>query len=205
MRASSCTACLLVGFTTSATAMTPMSCPPRAKNSGVLPSTAISSPNWRSAPPRIPFASINRRLPARQVSSPIRPTIPWPGICLKSLTGRKESPSFSASVTIASAKGCSDSFSREAAICSSSFEWIPSLQSIFVTTGVPWVMVPVLSRTTVSMLWAVSRASADLIRIPFVAPLPVPTIIAVGVASPSAQGQEMTRMEIPIERANSNP
>ena len=79
------------------------------------------------------------------------------------------------------------------------------MQSIFVTTGVPWVMVPVLSRTTVSMLWAVSRASADLIRMPFVAPLPVPTIIAVGVASPSAQGQEMTRMEIPIERANSNP
>ena len=66
-------------------------------------------------------------------------------------------------------------------------------------------MVPVLSRTTVSMLWAVSRASADLIRMPFVAPLPVPTIIAVGVASPSAQGQEITRMEIPIESANSNP
>ena len=55
------------------------------------------------------------------------------------------------------------------------------------------------------MLWAVSRASADLIRIPLLAPLPVPTIIAVGVARPSAQGQEMTRTEMLIDRANSKP
>ena len=47
----------------------------------------------------------------------------------------------------------------------------------------PWVMVPVLSSTTVSMLWAVSNASADFIKMPFVAPLPVPTMIAVGVAT----------------------
>ena len=66
-------------------------------------------------------------------------------------------------------------------------------------------MVPVLSSTTVSMLCAVSSASADLIKIPFAAPLPVPTIIAVGVASPNAHGQEMTRTDIPMERANSRP
>ena len=34
---------------------------------------------------------------------------------------------------------------------------------------------------------------------PFCAPLPVPTIIAVGVASPKAQGQEITRTAIPID------
>ena len=124
---------------------------------------------------------------------------------MKSSTGRKESCAFSASATIASASGCSDIFSSEAAICSISFCGTPSLQSIFVTTGVPWVIVPVLSSTTVSMLWAVSRASADLIRIPLLAPLPVPTIMAVGVARPSAQGQEMTRTEMPIDRANSKP
>ena len=45
------------------------------------------------------------------------------------------------------------------------------------------------------------RASADLIKIPFSAPFPVPTIMAVGVARPSAQGQEMTNAEIPMERA----
>ena len=44
-----------------------------------------------------------------------------------------------------------------------------------------------------------------MIRIPFDAPFPVPTMIAVGVASPNAHGQEITRIEIPIERANSNP
>ena len=39
-------------------------------------------------------------------------------------------------------------------------------------------------------------------RIPFSAPFPVPTIMAVGVASPSAHGQAITRTEIKIVRAN---
>ena len=53
------------------------------------------------------------------------------------------------------------------------------------------------------MLWAISKASPDFIKIPCSAPLPVPTIIATGVASPKAQGQEITNMEIAIEKANS--
>ncbi len=63
--------------------------------------------------------------------------------------------------------------------------------------------VPVLSSTTVSMLWVISKASADLIKIPLAAPRPVPTIMAVGVASPSAQGQEITSTEIATASANS--
>ncbi len=66
------------------------------------------------------------------------------------------------------------------------------------------MMVPVLSSTTVSIRCAVSRASPDLIRIPFSAPFPVPTIIATGVASPRAQGQEITRTAIAPDIANSN-
>ena len=62
---------------------------------------------------------------------------------------------------------------------------------------------PVLSRTTVLILWRVSKAWADLDKIPRLAPLPVPTIIAVGVASPKAQGQEITNTQIPIDKANS--
>ena len=201
----SCIACLLVGFTTSATATTPISCPPLAKNNGVFPSTAIASPSWSNAPPSMPCADIRRRFPARQVTFWISPIIPCPGICLKLFTGRKPKAFFSASSTIASASGCSDIFSREAATCRSSSCEIPSFTSTFVTTGVPCVIVPVLSKTTVSMLCATSRASADLIKMPFDAPFPVPTMIAVGVARPRAQGQDMTRMEIPIERANSNP
>jgi hypothetical protein len=52
-------------------------------------------------------------------------------------------------------------------------------------------MVPVLSSTTVSSLCAVSSASAERIRIPARAPLPVPTWIDSGVARPSAHGQAM--------------
>ncbi len=58
-----------------------------------------------------------------------------------------------------------------------------------VTVGFPWVIVPVLSRTIVLILWANSRLSAPLIRMPFSAPFPVPTMIEVGVAKPKAQGQ----------------
>ncbi len=50
-------------------------------------------------------------------------------------------------------------------------------------------MVPVLSSTRVWILWASSKLSAPLIKMPFSAPLPVPTMIEVGVAKPSAQGQ----------------
>ena len=53
-------------------------------------------------------------------------------------------------------------------------------------------MVPVLSRTTTDSSWARSSASLFLNRMPCSAPLPVPTMIAVGVARPSAQGQAMT-------------
>ena len=57
--------------------------------------------------------------------------------------------------------------------------------------------------TTVSTACAVSSASPDLMRIPFSAPLPVPTMMATGVARPSAHGHEMTRMQIAMENANS--
>lgn len=40
-------------------------------------------------------------------------------------------------------------------------------------------------------------------QIPFAAPRPVPTMIAVGVASPRAHGQEITSTEIATESANS--
>lgn len=42
-------------------------------------------------------------------------------------------------------------------------------------------------------MWAISSGSPPLIRIPFWAPTPVPTMTAVGVASPSEQGQAMDR------------
>lgn len=73
---------------------------------------------------------------------------------------------------------------------------------MLVTSGFPFVSVPVLSKIIVLILCARSSASLFLIRIPACAAFPVPTIIAVGVASPSAHGQAMIRTAMNVPRAN---
>ncbi|CPN11455.1 Uncharacterised protein [Staphylococcus aureus] len=65
-------------------------------------------------------------------------------------------------------------------------------------------MVPVLSKTMVSIRCVRSTNSPPLNKIPFSAARPVPTIIEVGVASPNAHGQAMTRTEILATSAGSN-
>ena len=70
---------------------------------------------------------------------------------------------------------------------------MPLIATKSVTVGFPWVIVPVLSRTITCNLCANSRLSAPLIKMPFSAPLPVPTMIEVGVAKPRAQGQATIR------------
>jgi hypothetical protein len=67
------------------------------------------------------------------------------------------------------------------------------------------VTVPVLSRTMVSILRVDSSTSGPLMRMPSWAPLPVPTIRAVGVASPSAQGQAMIRTATAAVKAGASP
>mmetsp|Transcript_5553 Transcript_5553/g.14110 ORF Transcript_5553/g.14110 Transcript_5553/m.14110 type:complete len:115 (+) Transcript_5553:1195-1539(+) len=49
---------------------------------------------------------------------------------------------------------------------------------------------------------ATSNASPPLIRMPRLAPRPQPTTTAVGVAKPSAQGQEITKQAIPNIKLN---
>ena len=66
----------------------------------------------------------------------------------------------------------------------------------------PEVSVPVLSKTIVSIILIFSRISAPLMRIPYDAARPVPTMTAVGVARPRAHGQAITRVEIPKSKAN---
>ena len=53
---------------------------------------------------------------------------------------------------------------------------------------IPVVIVPVLSNTTVSMRRVLCNTSTPLMTIPICAARPLPTINAVGVAKPSAQG-----------------
>ncbi len=62
-----------------------------------------------------------------------------------------------------------------------------------VSSGLPRVIVPVLSSTMVLSLCAVSSASALLTSTPECSPLPVATMIDSGVARPRAHGQEMIR------------
>ena len=97
-----------------------------------------------------------------------------------------------AALTIASASGCSLSPSAAATRRSTSSSSTPSAVATATTSGSPRVSVPVLSSTTVSSEAACSSAIACLKRMPRLAPRPVPTMIAVGVASPSASGQVMT-------------
>ena len=68
---------------------------------------------------------------------------------------------------------------------------------MFVTRGSPVVIVPVLSSATICTRPVSSSAAAVLNSSPFLAPSPLPTMMATGVASPSAHGQLMTSTEIP--------
>src|SRR3989344_2115585 len=65
-----------------------------------------------------------------------------------------------------------------------------------VTFGLPRVNVPVLSRIMALILEVFSRVEASLIKILCLAPMPVPTATAVGVASPKASGQAITTADI---------
>lgn len=66
------------------------------------------------------------------------------------------------------------------------------------TFNKPTVSVPVLSKTTVVNFYSFSRTlPPSFSKTPKLAATPVPTITAVGVASPKAHGQAMTSVEIP--------
>ena len=69
----------------------------------------------------------------------------------------------------------------------------------------PVVTVPVLSSTTVSTRRVDSSTSGPLMRMPSCAPRPVPTMSAVGVARPSAQGQAMISTATAAANASAAP
>ena len=98
---------------------------------------------------------------------------------------------------MAAASGCSLLASSETAACSSSCSVTPEAGMRSVTSGWPEVMVPVLSSATMRVRPVCSRLAAVLKRMPFFAPTPLPTMMATGVARPSAHGQLMTSTEMP--------
>jgi hypothetical protein len=105
---------------------------------------------------------------------------------------------------MAAASGCSDAVSSDAASRTTSSSETPVPDSTSTTAGRPSVMVPVLSSTMVSSVWAVSRLSPPLNSTPRSAPAPVPAMTAVGVASPRAHGQAMISTVMNETSANMN-
>ena len=99
--------------------------------------------------------------------------------------------------------GCSLPRSAAAESCRSSDSSVSV--RISVSVSFPSVKVPVLSRTIVVRSPARSSASPFRKRMPRCAPIPVPIITAVGVASPKAHGQAVTRIATKRSIAGVNP
>ena len=198
----SLTACGLFSFIMSATAIMPISSSFLPKNNGVFPSDAKLSACFLTASEITVLPSANFKFPPKNLSPPISPVKPFPETAVKFFASSFVwIASSSAFFKIACANGCSLFFSRMYAYVRSSDSLKAEPGKISVTVGLPFVIVPVLSSTTTSIFPVSSRETAVLNKIPFFAPTPFPTIIATGVARPRAQGQLITRTEIPRARA----
>ena len=185
------TAALAVGRGASLMPITAEARPSTATTTTVRPSAAISSRVLASPLRLIVSRAISLALPTATRRPPTVARAPWPGTFSKSVAESWAAPTCSARRTIASASGCSESRSTAAARARTSFSDKPSAVSS-VTSGSPLVSVPVLSITTTWTRAAASIAAAFLKRIPRLAPSPVPTMMAVGVARPRASGQVIT-------------
>ncbi len=187
--------------TLSASAMPPASVPLTASSMTVFPcasNSRIVAPCLTS----MPRACMSAWLP-RATSSPFTDAVtPCPPTALKSCGGLESMPISAARRNTARASGCSEPRSALAANRRMSASDNAASPKTFVTVRTPSVSVPVLSNTIVSMSSARSRYSPPLIRMPFSAPRPVPTITAVGVASPNAHGQAMTSTAIVRKRTS---
>ena len=191
----------VVLLTGSATAMTPAGRPSTAMNKTVaLSRRSASARDSRSAlgtPPSLRSVA----LPTATARPSIVPVTPLPVTEANPLTSFSAMPRFLAEVMIAAASGCSLARSRLAPSASTVASSKPPAGTTATTRGFPSVKVPVLSATSVSIFSSRSSASASLISTPAVAPLPIPTMIDIGVASPSAQGQAMMTTETAATRA----
>src|SRR5215204_22061 len=202
IRCSRSTASLDSSRTTSATATRPATSPSTATNICVFPEAVSSSKRDARPASETPDSSMSLRLPTSTVFPETVARTPRPvGASKASGSGTSRPRSF-APATIASPRGCSLRRSAAAATARSSSLERPFNGITSVRRGSPRVSVPVLSSTTVVSLWASSRASPPLTRIPRSAPLPVPTMIDVGVARPIEHGQAMIRTATVFRSAN---
>ena len=188
---SACNAAGAVRLTGSAMAITPAAFPSIATKMAVAPSCRSSSA-WPLSPAVEIFSSAKKAaLPRTTRLRSTMPMAPLPLGASKPITRASSMLRSFAAATIAAASGCSLACSTLAAKRSTVASSKPSAGMTAVTFGLPSVSVPVLSTTSVSIVSMRSSASAFLISTPASAPRPTPTMIDIGVASPSAHGQAM--------------
>ncbi|MBK7403982.1 MAG: hypothetical protein IPJ41_04985 [Phycisphaerales bacterium] len=124
------------------------------------------------------------------------PPRPTPGASLIMPAFGVSRPLSRAASTMARESGWVEAPAMDAARASGS-------SSASTTRGLPWVSVPVLSN---AMAWTPARrssAEAERIRMPRRLAAPEATMTAVGAASPSAQGQEMTSTVVALTMPSS--
>ena len=158
---------------------------------------AAPRPALRRASASTPRSCSSSALPSATARPSTVPVTPLPVTDAKSVdVAAARARARCAAATIAAASGCSlDAFEAGAQATARRPRRSPAAGTTATTRGLPSVSVPVLSTTSVSTFSMRSSASAFLISTPAVAPLPTPTMIDIGVARPSAQGQAMISTE----------
>jgi len=200
---SSDTASAEVGLIASAMPMAPHGFPSRSTIVTVIPRSSKAATTVSRSPNGTFNSSRRARLPTVTRRPFTVALTPFPARLSNPLISMRGIPSAFALRTMASPNGCSDPASTLAAITNMSGH-DSSKRRISITSGCPLVRVPVLSKTTVVTLPATSSASPPLMRMPSSAPFPVPTMMAVGVANPRAQGQAITRTVMKMVSENAN-
>ena len=188
---SAATAAAAVGRGASASAITPTARRRRRPARRCGPPAASSSRRAPSEPRSTPSSAISLALPTSTRRPSTVAAAPWPGTLRNPAAGSAGRPGPRRAGRRRRRGGARTPARPPPPAPARSSASMPSTTTS-VTSGSPFVSVPVLSITTVSMRAEVSRAVAFLNSMPRRAPRPVPTMIAVGVASPSASGQVMT-------------
>ena len=177
----------------SATATSPAAASSTATS--ITPWPSLRNASARSGRPSgsIPSEAKSAWLPTAIRLPSTVPTTPLPVSEVKSAAAPRLKPRSSAPLTTASASGCSLLRSRLATSRNkSSSSTAPSRRrwrgAACLRSGSRSCRRPAVSTFSIS-----SSASAFLMRTPAQAPRPVPTMIDIGVANPSAQGQAMIK------------
>ena len=156
----------VVSLTGSATLTSPATASSSTTNITVSPASLRALAFTARSPPSNPMSEIRARLPRATDLPSTFPFTPLPVTASKSvasvmLTFRSTVPR-----TIASASGCSEPRSSDAASLSTSASSWPTSGRTATSFGLPSVSVPVLSTMSVSTFSNSSSASAFLIRTP---------------------------------------